>query len=141
MRHTAVIIALMTAGESVFLLPFVLARIFRPTLLDVFEITNLELGVAFSTYGVVAIAAYFAGGPLADRYSARSLMSTSLGATGLGGVVLATIPSTGVMNVLWGVWERPPSSCSGQQCSEPPENGEEIKHRGVHTASSMEAEA
>ena len=104
MRHTAVIIALMTAGESVFLLPFVLARIFRPTLLDVFEITNLELGVAFSTYGVVAIAAYFAGGPLADRYSARSLMSTSLVATGLGGVVLATIPSTGVMNLLWGVW-------------------------------------
>ena len=94
----------MTAGESVFLLPFVLARIFRPTLLDVFEITNLELGVAFSTYGVVAIAAYFAGGPLADRYSARSLMSTSLVATGLGGVVLTTIPSTGVMNVLWGVW-------------------------------------
>ena len=104
MRRIAVIIALMTAGESVFLLPFVLARIFRPTLLDVFEITNLELGVAFSTYGVVAIAAYFAGGPLADRYSARSLMSTSLVATGLGGVVLATIPSTGVMNVLWGVW-------------------------------------
>ena len=104
MRHIAVIIALMTAGESVFLLPFVLARIFRPTLLDVFEITNLELGVAFSTYGIVAIAAYFAGGPLADRYSARSLMSTSLVATGLGGVVLTTIPSTGVMNVLWGVW-------------------------------------
>ena len=94
----------MAAGESAFLLPFVLARVFRPTLLDVFGITNLELGVAFSTYGVVAIAAYFAGGPLADRYSARSLMTTSLVATGLGGVVLATIPSTEVMNLLWGVW-------------------------------------
>jgi len=71
LRRTAIIIALMAAGESVFLLPFVLARVFRPTLLDVFGITNLELGVAFSVYGVVAMIAYFAGGPLADRYSAR----------------------------------------------------------------------
>ena len=64
LRRTAVIIALMAAGESVFLLPFVLARVFRPTFLDVFEITNLELGVAFSVYGIVAMVAYFAGGPL-----------------------------------------------------------------------------
>lgn len=104
LRRTAVIVALMAAGESVFLLPFVLARVFRPTFLDVFEITNLELGVAFSVYGVVAMVAYFAGGPLADRFSARSLMASALVTTGLGGVVLTTIPSTTVMNVLWGAW-------------------------------------
>ncbi|KPJ80362.1 MAG: hypothetical protein AMS19_09600 [Gemmatimonas sp. SG8_23] len=97
-------LALIAAGESVFLLPFVLARIFRPTFLDVFGITNLELGTAFSLYGVVAMAAYFAGGPLADRFSARRLMATALVATGLGGVVLAGIPSTGVMNALWATW-------------------------------------
>ncbi len=94
----------MAAGESIFLLPFVLARVFRPTFLDVFGITNLELGVAFSVYGIVAMIAYFAGGPLADRYSARALMTTALVTTGLGGIVLTTIPSTQVMNVLWGVW-------------------------------------
>lgn len=104
LRRTAVIVALMAAGETVFLLPFVLARIFRPTFLDVFEITNLELGIAFSAYGMVAMAAYFAGGPLADRYSARSLMTTALVTTGLGGIVLSTIPTPEVMNVLWGVW-------------------------------------
>jgi MFS family permease len=103
-RRTLVILALIAAGESVFLLPFVLARIFRPTFLDVFGITNLELGTAFSLYGVVAMAAYFAGGPLADRFSARRLMATALVATGLGGVVLAGIPSTGVMNALWATW-------------------------------------
>ncbi|MBT4188509.1 MAG: MFS transporter, partial [Gemmatimonadales bacterium] len=74
-RRGMVIVALMVAGESVFLLPFVLARVFRPTFLDVFEITNLELGTAFSLYGIVAMAAYFAGGPLADRFSARRLMA------------------------------------------------------------------
>jgi len=103
-RRAAIIVALMAAGESVFLLPFVLARVFRPTLLDVFGITNLELGIAFSVYGLVAMIAYFAGGPIADRYSARALMASALATTGLGGVVLAGIPSKDVMNVLWGSW-------------------------------------
>jgi MFS family permease len=104
LRRGLVIVALMAAGESVFLLPFVLARVFRPTLLDVFGITNLELGTAFSAYGVVAMVAYFAGGPLADRFSARRLMTAALLATGAGGIVLAGIPSPGVMNMLWAWW-------------------------------------
>jgi MFS family permease len=99
-----VIVALMVAGESVFLLPFVLARVFRPTFLDVFEITNLQLGTAFSLYGIVAMAAYFAGGPIADRFSARRLMAAALVATGFGGAVLAGIPSIPVMNGLWAFW-------------------------------------
>ena len=32
--------------------------------LDVFGLTNLELGISFSVYGVVAMLAYFVGGPL-----------------------------------------------------------------------------
>ncbi|MFV1986803.1 MAG: nitrate/nitrite transporter [Gemmatimonadota bacterium] len=103
-RRGLILVALIAAGETVFLLPFVLARVFRPTLLDVFGITNLQLGTAFSFYGIVAIAAYFAGGPLADRFSARRLMTVALLTTGLGGVVLAGIPSPGVMNLLWAVW-------------------------------------
>ena len=76
MRRGLILLALIAAGEAVFFLPFVLARVFRPTLLDVFGITNLELGTAFSLYGVVAMVAYFAGGPLADRFSARTWMQT-----------------------------------------------------------------
>ncbi len=103
-RSTIVLLALICAGEAVFLLPFVLARVFRPTMLDVFGITNLQLGTAFSIYGIVAMAAYFAGGPLADRFSARRLMTAALVTTGLGGVMLARIPSPSEMNVLWGFW-------------------------------------
>jgi len=104
LRRGLIIVSLIAAGEAVFLLPFVLARVFRPTLLDVFGITNLELGAAFSFYGVVAMVAYFAGGPLADRFTARRLMTVALVTTGLGGVVLAGIPSPQVMNVLWAGW-------------------------------------
>ncbi len=97
-------IALIVAGEAIFLLPFVLARIFRPTFLDVFGLTNFQLGSAFSVYGVVAMISYFAGGPLADRFPARQLMATALAATSLGGVVMATVPSLGVLTVLYGFW-------------------------------------
>ena len=41
-----------------------IARVFRPTVLDVFEITNFQLGSAMSLYGIVAMISYFPGGPL-----------------------------------------------------------------------------
>ena len=92
LNRMVVMTALIAAGETIFLLPFVIVRIFRPTFLDVFGLTNLQLGTAFSLYSVVAMVSYFAGGPLADRFPARRLMAAALAATSLGGVFLATIP-------------------------------------------------
>jgi len=103
-RRTIPILALIVAGEAVFFLPFVLPRVFRPTLLDVFHLTNLELGIAFSVYGVVAMLAYFPGGPLADWFSARKLMASALLATSIGGLVMASIPSLAALKVLYGFW-------------------------------------
>ncbi len=103
-RRAFAMVALIAAGEAVFALPFVVARVFRPTLLDVFGITNFELGAAMSLYGVVAMVAYFAGGPLADRFSARKLMTVALLATSAGGAVYARIPSLPVLRVLFAFW-------------------------------------
>ena len=47
LHHGFILVALIAAGEAVFLLPFVLARVFRPTFLDVFGVTNLQLGTVF----------------------------------------------------------------------------------------------
>ena len=48
------------------------------------------------------MAAYFFGGPLADRFEPRKLLAGSLWATALGGLYLATFPDvTGVM-LIWG---------------------------------------
>lgn len=55
LRRGLILAALIAAGEAVFLLPFVLARVFRPTFLDVFGVTNLQLGTAFSLYGISAL--------------------------------------------------------------------------------------
>ena len=104
-KHRALaMLALILAGEAIFLLPFVLVRVFRPTVLAVFDLTNLELGLIFSSYGVVAMLAYFFGGPLADRFPARKLMSIALVATALGGFYIATLPSLNELKFLYGFW-------------------------------------
>ena len=75
---------LVVAGEMIFGLPFNIPRYFRPTLLEAFDFTNTQLGDVFAAYGVMAMLAYFPGGVLADRFSTRVLMTTSLIATAAG---------------------------------------------------------
>ena len=94
----------MLAAESIYILPYVLARVFRPTFLDVFNLTNLELGGLFSIYGVVAFFSYLFGGVLADRYSPRKLLSISLIFTSLGGLIMMTYPSYFIMQLLFAYW-------------------------------------
>ncbi len=92
------------AGESVFILPFVLSRVFRPTVLDAFGLDNVELGLCFSVYGVVALVSYLFGGPLADKFPPRKLIAVALWMTALGGLVYATFPSYTVLKILYGYW-------------------------------------
>jgi sugar phosphate permease len=96
--------AIILAGEMIFSLPFVIQRVFRPTLLKVFAIDNFELGLAFSVYGLIAIIAYFVGGPIADRFSARRLMSSALIMTAMGGIYYATFPKGASLKALYGYW-------------------------------------
>ncbi|MGB5449793.1 MAG: MFS transporter [Woeseiaceae bacterium] len=95
---------LVIAGEIIFGLPFHTARFFRPTLLEAFEFTNTQLGDVFAIYGVTAMIAYFPGGILADRFSARALLTISLVTTGAGGFYMATYPGTLGMALLYGYW-------------------------------------
>ena len=92
------------AGESIFFLPYVLSRVFRPTILDVFQIDNVELGICFSVYGFVAILSYLFGGPIADRYPARKLISCGLWLTAIGGAYYASYPSYIGLKLLYGYW-------------------------------------
>lgn len=98
------LLLLILAGESVFILPFVLSRVFRPTVLEAFNLDNLELGICFSVYGIVALLSYLFGGPLADKFPPRKLIAVALWMTALGGLVYATFPSYGVLKILYGYW-------------------------------------
>ncbi|MDC6350963.1 MFS transporter [Zeaxanthinibacter sp. PT1] len=98
------LVLLILAGESVFILPFVLARVFRPTVLQVFELDNLQLGLCYSVYGIVALVSYLFGGPIADKYPPRKLIAVALWMTALGGLLYATFPSYTVLKLLYGYW-------------------------------------
>ena len=101
MRRIALIVTLIIAGEMVFGLPFHTSRFFRPTMLEVFGMSLTDLGDMFAWYGVTAMVAYFPGGALADRFSARSLITMSMLATAAGGLYMATIPGQTEMNFLF----------------------------------------
>jgi len=98
------LVTLIVAGEAIFFLPFVLARVFRPTLLDLFNISNTELGLWFSVYGIVAMVSYLFGGPLADRFPARNLMAIALWLTSAGGVLMFLLPSSTLMLWIYAFW-------------------------------------
>lgn len=99
-----VIFCLVFAGEMNFSLPFHVARFFRPTLLNVFNLSNAALGDAIAIYGITAMLAYFPGGAIADRFSARKLITISLVCTALGGIYFAQIPGKLGLSVLFGYW-------------------------------------
>lgn len=98
------LILLIMAGTSSFYLPFGLTRVFRPTILDVYSINNLELGICFSVYGVIALFSYFFGGGLADRIKPNVLIGISLFMTAAGGFYMASYPSFLGLKVLYGYW-------------------------------------
>lgn len=97
-------IALIVAGEAIFSLPFHVTRFFRPTFLEVFDFSNMQLGLIQASYGVIAMLAYFPGGQLADMFSARKLLASSLILTGLGGLYFAQIPTYNSLHLLFGFW-------------------------------------
>jgi nitrate/nitrite transporter NarK len=72
--------------------------------LEVFGLTNLQLGTAYGVYGSVAMAAYFFGGPLADRFNARNMLAIALTTTAIGGLLLFTIPKLSTLVLLYGYW-------------------------------------
>jgi sugar phosphate permease len=95
---------LILSGELIFLLPYILARVFRPTFLEVFNLNNLQLGSLFSVYGIVAILSYLYGGVISDKFQPKILIAISLFFTAFGGLLLSTYPSYFMLQILWGYW-------------------------------------
>ena len=92
------------SGELIYILPYFLPRVFRPTFLAVFDLNNVELGSLFSVYGSVAFFSYIFGGTFADKFLPRKLIATSLILTSLGGFVLMYYPSFMILQILYGYW-------------------------------------
>lgn len=95
--------ALVLAGGTIYALPY-LRQGFHKAMLEAFGVSNTELGFLNSAFGVFALACYFPGGWVADRFNPKRLLIVSLVATSLGGFVFATLPPYPVVLALHAFW-------------------------------------
>ena len=96
--------ALIIAGEAIFLLPFILMRVFKPIIREAFVISDAQIGEAQALYGITAVISYFFGGFIADKWEARKLLSISLVLTAVGGFWMTLIPSIFTLKILYAFW-------------------------------------
>lgn len=103
LQHWLYIFCLMLAGESIYMLPY-MRKTFQTTMEASFGVSATELGLLNAMFGVLALLCYFPSGWVADRFSARKLLSISLLATGLGGLSLLVSTSYSWLIVVHGFW-------------------------------------
>ncbi len=96
--------ALVFGVEMIFSFPYHLPQYYRPTVLEVLELSNADLGDAFVFYGVLAMIGHSFGGVLADHFSARKRMTLSLTTTSAGGVYLMSYPGFADLSFLHAFW-------------------------------------
>ena len=96
--------ALIIAGEAIFLLPFILMRVFKPVIREAFLISDAQIGEAQALYGITAVLSYFFGGFIADKWEPKKLLSISLFSTAIGGFWMALIPSIFTLKILYAFW-------------------------------------
>ncbi|MCA1779791.1 MAG: MFS transporter [Xanthomonadaceae bacterium] len=98
--------SLILAGESIYMLPY-MRKSFQTSMEATFALSSFEIGTLNALFGLLALVCYLPGGWLADRVSARRLLTISLAGTGLGGLYMATVPGyAGLLAVhaFWGIF-------------------------------------
>ncbi|WP_442955544.1 MFS transporter [Paraburkholderia sp. MPAMCS5] len=81
-----------------------LRQVYQPTMLDVFHITDSQLGYLYSSLGTIFLLSYLPSGWLADRIAPRLLICFSLIATGVLGLWYSTAPSFPMLMMIFGGW-------------------------------------
>ncbi|WP_236208142.1 MFS transporter [Pseudomonas tohonis] len=81
-----------------------LRQVYQSTMLEVFAISNTELGYLYSMLGTLFLVSYLPSGWLADRLPPRLLISFSLVATGLLALWYATAPGFDSLLVIYAGW-------------------------------------
>lgn len=104
LKKTFQLILFILSAEIIYALPYVFIRIFRPTFLYAFDISNTNIGYCYTIYGIIALVSYFFGGIIADKYQPKYLMSLALFLTGLGGFFWILSPSITTLYILYAYW-------------------------------------
>lgn len=104
-RRWLIMTCLCLSGAIIYLLPY-LREVYYIPLQKALQLSNTQLGILMSVFGVTAMISYLPGGWLADKISARKLITLSMLSTGIAGLYFATFPSYRLaiaIHAFWGV--------------------------------------
>ncbi|MEM5387088.1 MFS transporter [Paraburkholderia phymatum] len=101
-RYVQLLLLVIAAGAIYPIL--YLRQVYQPTMLEVFHITESQLGYLYSMLGTIFLLSYLPSGWLADRIAPRVLISFSLVATGVLGLLYSTAPSFDLLLMIFGGW-------------------------------------
>jgi nitrate/nitrite transporter NarK len=105
LRHWLILFSLVLSGACIYNLSY-LRQSFESTMLEMFRLSDAQLGNVSALLGAVSLACYLPGGWVADRFSSRKLITFSLIATAGGGFfmcLLPTYPQLMALHAFWGV--------------------------------------
>ncbi len=91
------------AASVIYSAPY-LRQLFKTSLLEVFSLTEAQLGNLSSAYALACLICYVPGGWLADRVEARKLLVIALFASAASYAWYATIPSYEELLVIYASW-------------------------------------
>lgn len=92
---------LLAAGAGIiFQLPYIRETFYVP-IQKAMDLTNTQMGMLSSIYASMATVSYFIGGMVADKFSARKLLTFSFISTGLLGLWFSTFPSFNVARLIF----------------------------------------
>lgn len=92
---------LLAAGAGIiFQLPYI-RETFYVQIQEAMQLTNAQMGMLSSGYATMAILSYFVGGIVADKFSARKLLTFSFLATGALGLWFSTFPSYNIARLIF----------------------------------------
>ncbi|MDO4601903.1 MAG: MFS transporter [Eubacteriales bacterium] len=92
---------LLAAGAGIiFQLPYIRETFYVP-IQNAMNLTNEQMGLLSSGYAAMATLSYFVGGIIADKFSARKLLTFSFLATGALGLWFSTFPGFQISRVIF----------------------------------------
>ncbi|MGN1165848.1 MAG: nitrate/nitrite transporter [Lachnospiraceae bacterium] len=92
---------LLAAGAGIiFQLPYIRETFYVP-IQNAMNLTNAQMGMLSSGYATMATFSYFIGGAIADKFSARKLLTFSFLATGVLGLWFSTFPGYNISRLIF----------------------------------------
>lgn len=99
-RKWGTLLLLATGAGIIFQLPYIRETFYVP-IQKAMNLSNAQMGQLSSGYAMVATISYFIGGVIADKFSARKLLTFSFLVTGLLGLWFSTFPGYTMSRIIF----------------------------------------